>query len=143
MAKSPDIGLLEETLFAYLKRQTVIAAIAAISAQHPASKTELGGKGRVVFGFLNDLAEGTMVSRAIAMPSFQFACYDTTYANARRLQQLVRDRLEDYSPTDLNMTGQRVTDSYRENSVGSIFDNQTGLFVAVVEFRFNLSNYEV
>lgn len=138
---SPDIALLEATIFNFLKRQTSITSIATLSAMHPANKEELKGKGRVVFGYLNDIIEGLTISTAIAQPSFQFACYDFTYANARRLQQTVRDALESYNSSDIAMVGQRVTYSFRENSSGAFYSEITGLFVASVEFRFNLSLY--
>ena len=65
-----------------------------------------------------------------------------TNAGARRLQQAVRDALEAYNSSDMAMAGQRVTYSFRENSSGAFFVDQMGLYVATVEFRFNLSIYQ-
>jgi hypothetical protein len=136
----PKISELESSLFTFLSSQSAINTSATVTSTHPRDKSELsGGKGRIVLTFVNDIAEGRYITRAISEPALQFACYTLSYPRSRGLQEAVIATMETWNGV-INSTT-KVGSFYKNTTFGPAYEASSDTFVAAVVYRYFLVKY--
>lgn len=130
----PKISKFESLVFSYLSQLTLISNVANVSETHPKVTSDLGTKGKIVIGQVNTLKP--TASRYEIDPAYQFTCWDSSYAKARRLSELVIDSIEAWDKP--NADGLRVLAPIFETITGSTFSSTSGLYFTSVVYRFPL-----
>lgn len=136
----PSVAALKSRLWSYLTGRSEIAAIATISPTHPTAAGDLtSSKGRIVITQLYDTLEGSVVTQALLAPTLQFACWGTSEPFATQLLEKVVAALQQWTPANFVMPGQKLETIRRSRRTGPLFDSKVSLFVTSVDATFKLS----
>ncbi len=128
----PKLSTFESRLFSYLSNLTSISSIATVDAAHPMIQADLGSKGRVTITHLNSLTP--KMSRLEIDAAYQFACWDLTYAKARRLQEALVQAIESWQMQD--STELKIQMPFCERISGVDFSQKSQLYFASLVYRF-------
>ncbi len=131
--KTPSLAKLESAIFTFL--QSRLSDRAKVSPTFPSAGVK---SPMVTVSFVSDTY--SLQSRVARSPSLQFVCYDTSYAKARQLQELVITHFDTFVIP--SMAGQAITSYERVAVAGVDYDSASSLFFAMAEYRFYITLIE-
>lgn len=138
---SPSLQKIEETLFTLLSNQFSNATVTPI---HPKQENKLDyDQFILVINYVSDSFEGSSVTNAIIHPRMSFTIYAIDYPICREKSEKVIDYLDSLSELEFTENQQKVDVIHRVGRSPIQFDNESGLFLINLDYRFILSKTEI
>jgi hypothetical protein len=138
---SPSIQKIEELLFTYLQEQFPKATVTPI---HPKKENKLDyDQFILVINYVSDQFEGTSITNAILHPRMSFTIYAIDYPICREKSEKVVDFLDTLPELDFWTDDQKVDVIHRLSRTPIQFDEDSGLFLISMDYRFILSKHHI
>lgn len=134
---SPSLMKLEESLCLLLQQKFPNGII---TPTHPKKKNEIHQEEfLLVINYVSDSFEGSAITDVILHPTFSFTVYAQSYPRARQFSESAIDFLDTLSGLSFDWDTQKIDVVHRKNRTPVMFDSDSGLYIASVDYFFNLS----